>query len=62
MSTPVGFRSGGNEELFEAGDAYFVGPGHTPILYAGTSWAQDTYKHSNGARSRLGFFCGLVVL
>jgi hypothetical protein len=32
----VGFRSGGNEELFEAGDAYYVGPGHTPILYAGT--------------------------
>ena len=31
----VRFRSGGNEELFEAGDAY-VGPGHTPILYAGT--------------------------
>jgi hypothetical protein len=32
----VGFRSGDAEELFEAGDAYFVGPGHTPILYAGT--------------------------
>ena len=32
----VGFRSGGDEELFEAGDAYYVGPGHTPILYAGT--------------------------
>ena len=32
----VGFVSGGNEELFEAGDAYYVGPGHTPILYAGT--------------------------
>jgi hypothetical protein len=32
----VGFRSGGSEELFEAGDAYYVGPGHTPVLYAGT--------------------------
>ena len=32
----VGFRSGGGEELFEAGDAYYVGPGHTPVLYAGT--------------------------
>ena len=32
----VGFRSGAGEELFEAGDAYYVGPGHTPILYAGT--------------------------
>ena len=32
----VGFRSGDGEELFEAGDAYYVGPGHTPVLYAGT--------------------------
>ena len=32
----VAFRSGGREEVFEAGDAYFVGPGHTPVLYAGT--------------------------
>jgi hypothetical protein len=22
--------------VFEAGDAYRVGPGHTPVLYAGT--------------------------
>jgi hypothetical protein len=32
----VAFRSVGGEEVFEAGDAYFVGPGHTPVLYAGT--------------------------
>ena len=32
----VAFRSGTGEEVFEAGDAYFVGPGHTPVLYAGT--------------------------
>ena len=32
----VAFRSGDGEEVFEAGDAYYVGPGHTPILYAGT--------------------------
>ena len=32
----VGFRSDAGEEVFEAGDAYYVGPGHTPILYAGT--------------------------
>jgi hypothetical protein len=32
----VAFRSGDGEELFEAGDSYYVGPGHTPILYAGT--------------------------
>ena len=22
--------------MFEGGDAYYVGPGHAPILYAGT--------------------------
>jgi hypothetical protein len=32
----VGFRSDAGEEVFQAGDAYFVGPGHTPVLYAGT--------------------------
>ena len=32
----VAFRTDHGEELFEAGDAYFVGPGHTPMLYAGT--------------------------
>jgi hypothetical protein len=32
----VAFRSGGGEEVFETGDAYYVGPGHTPVLYAGT--------------------------
>ena len=32
----VAFRSGDAEEVFEGGDAYFVGPGHTPVLYAGT--------------------------
>ena len=32
----VAFRSDAGEELFEAGDAYYVGPGHTPILYADT--------------------------
>jgi hypothetical protein len=32
----VAFRSGDGEEVFETGDAYYVGPGHTPTLYAGT--------------------------
>ncbi len=32
----VAFRSAQGEEVFEAGDAYFAGPGHTPVLYAGT--------------------------
>ena len=32
----VAFRSAAGEEVFEGGDAYYVGPGHTPVLYAGT--------------------------
>ncbi len=32
----VAFRSVGGEEVFETGDAYYAGPGHTPVLYAGT--------------------------
>ncbi|MBL0885975.1 hypothetical protein [Myceligenerans indicum] len=32
----VTFRTASGEETFEAGDAYFVPPGHTPVLYAGT--------------------------
>ena len=32
----VAFRSGDTEEVFVGGDAYYVGPGHTPVLYAGT--------------------------
>ena len=32
----VTFRSADGDETFEAGDAYYAPPGHTPILYAGT--------------------------
>ena len=32
----VTFKTGTGEETFETGDAYYVGPGHTPVLYAGT--------------------------
>ncbi len=32
----VAFRSASGEEVFEAGDAYYVGAGHTPILSSGT--------------------------
>lgn len=32
----VAFRSDAGEEVFEAGDAYLVQPGHTPVIYAGT--------------------------
>ena len=32
----VAFRYADREELYEAGDAYYAPPGHTPLLYAGT--------------------------
>ena len=32
----VTFKTADGEETFERGDAYYVGPGHTPVLYAGT--------------------------
>lgn len=31
----VGFRFNDREETYEAGDAYYVAPGHTPVHYAG---------------------------
>jgi hypothetical protein len=32
----VGFRFPDREEIYEAGDAYYVPPGHTPVHHAGT--------------------------
>lgn len=32
----IGFRFEDREEVHEAGDAYYVPPGHTPVHYAGT--------------------------
>jgi len=32
----IGFRFADRVETYEAGDAYYVPPGHTPIHYAGT--------------------------
>lgn len=31
----VGFRFTDREETYEAGDAYYVPPGHTPVHYTG---------------------------
>lgn len=32
----VTFKTATGDETFNGGDAYYVGPGHTPVLYAGT--------------------------
>ena len=31
----MAFRLANREETYEAGDAYYVPPGHTPVHYAG---------------------------
>jgi hypothetical protein len=36
VSGKVSFNTAEGEETFEAGDAYYMPPGHTPTLYAGT--------------------------
>lgn len=32
----VSFRYADREETYEAGDAYYAPPGHTPVFFAGT--------------------------
>jgi len=32
----IGFRFADREETYDAGEAYYVGAGHTPVHYAGT--------------------------
>ncbi len=36
LSGSVTFRTATGEETFRAGDAYYVAPGHTPVLTRGT--------------------------
>jgi hypothetical protein len=36
LAGKVTFKTSSGEETFETGDAYYVPPGHTPMLYAGT--------------------------
>ena len=36
LSGKVAFRYAETEEVYEAGDAYYSPPGHTPVFYAGT--------------------------
>ena len=36
LTGKVTFKSAAGDETFETGDAYYVPPGHTPVLYAGT--------------------------
>lgn len=46
----VTFKSAAGDETFETGDAYYVAPGHTPVLYAGTELVEfsptDEWQHT----------------
>jgi mannose-6-phosphate isomerase-like protein (cupin superfamily) len=37
-------RYADREEVFEAGDAYYIGPGHSPIMEAGTEIVEFSSK------------------
>jgi mannose-6-phosphate isomerase-like protein (cupin superfamily) len=37
-------RCADREEVFEAGDAYYIGPGHSPIMEAGTEIVEFSSK------------------
>ena len=50
----VAFRSGDGEEVFETGDAYYVGPGHTPTLYAGTEVVEFSPTEELGRTLKVG--------
>jgi hypothetical protein len=36
----ITFRFAGHEEVFEAGDAFYLQPGHIPVVDAGTEYLQ----------------------
>lgn len=45
----VGFRFGDREEVHEAGDAYYVPPGHVPVHYAGAEIVEFSPTEALGA-------------
>ena len=47
ISGKVTFRSANGEETFEKGDAYYVPPGHTPMLYAGSEVVEVYARGAN---------------
>src|SRR5512135_1551716 len=45
-------RADGAEEIFEAGDAFIIEPGHTPIVFAGGEDVAFTPPGRRGSRPR----------
>ena len=44
----VTFKFPDREETYEAGDAYYAPPGHTPVLYDGTEIVEFSPSHELG--------------
>jgi hypothetical protein len=42
LAGKVAFRYAGREETFEAGDAFYAPPGHTPVVFKGAEIVQFT--------------------
>ena len=48
----VSYKTGDGEETFETGEAYYMPPGHTPMIYAARNWSSSAPLTSCSVRSR----------
>ncbi len=56
LSGRVDFKFADREETYEAGDAYFAPPGHTPVFFAGTEIVE--FSPSDGLDETVGVILG----
>lgn len=56
LSGRVDFKFADRDEIYEAGDAYFAPPGHTPIFFAGTEIVE--FSPSDGLEETVGVVLG----
>ena len=56
LSGRVDFKFADRDEIYEAGDAYFAPPGHTPVFFAGTEIVE--FSPSDGLAETVGVVLG----
>ena len=56
LSGRVDFKFADRDETYEAGDAYFAPPGHTPVFFAGTEIV--AFSPSDGLEETVGVVLG----
>jgi hypothetical protein len=56
LSGRVDFKFADRDETYEAGDAYFAPPGHTPVFFAGTEIVE--FSPSDGLEETVGVVLG----